>query len=162
MSNDDIAATIEHLAARVRELEDERAILQVITSYSFAVDSDSPELTASMYAPDAVIEIADIMRMDGREEIEAMVRSDGHQALLPDCCHMMGPFVVKVDGDAATATGYATVFHVIDGRRHVWRQAVNRWTLARAEVGWQVTHRISHPLGAPEAHETLRAGAITR
>jgi SnoaL-like domain len=61
------------------------------------------------------VTIDDAVRLEGREEIRTIVTSDAHQAILPGCAHVMGPFTVEVSGDGATATGYATVY--VAGKR---------------------------------------------
>lgn len=158
----DLADTVARLEARVQRLEDERAIIDVLTSYGFAVDADAAELTGSKYTAEAVIDIDGQIFFEGREAIEDMVRGDAHQSILPDCAHVMGPFVVDVDGDEAVATGYASVFIVRHGERRIWRQAVNRWTLQRTPHGWQVSNRASRALGSEGAVEFLRHGAAPR
>ncbi len=48
--------------------------------------------------------------MEGSAGVAAMVRGKGHQSLLPNCAHQVGPGVVKVDGDTAEATTYSRVY----------------------------------------------------
>ena len=156
----DLAKTIAGLEARIQRLEDERAIIDVLTSYGFAVDADDPDLTAALYSAEAVIDIDAAVTISGRAEIADMVRGEAHQAILPDCAHVMGPFVVRVDGDQAAATGYATVYAVADGARHVWRQAAARFELQRIGGAWQIVRRQSRSMGSDAAHDVLRDGAV--
>ncbi|HQV57724.1 MAG TPA: nuclear transport factor 2 family protein [Ilumatobacteraceae bacterium] len=159
--SDATAARLARLEARVQRLEDERAIIDLLTSYGFAVDGDDPDLTADLFADDATVDIDCQIFMRGRAEIRGIVLSDAHQAILPHCAHVMGPFVVDVDGDHAVATGYATVYVLTDGTRQVWRQAAGRWTLQRIAGRWRVVLRESRALGSGAAQAMLR-GAVPR
>ena len=46
---DDIAARLDALTSRVQALEDERAVVDVLTRYGFAVDSDDANGTGALY-----------------------------------------------------------------------------------------------------------------
>ena len=131
----DLEALVEQLAARLQAVEDELAITRLLTSYGFAVDGDDADACAALYSPDALVTIDDAVRLEGRDEIRTIVTSDAHQAILPGCAHVMGPFTVAVTGDTATATGYATVYVAGEAGRLVWRQSLSRWTLRRRPEG---------------------------
>ena len=66
--------------------------------------------------------------------------------------------MVEVDGDRAVATGYATIFLRIEGRRQVGRQSFGRWELARQEGQWRVTRRIARSVGRDDAGEVVKGG----
>jgi uncharacterized protein (TIGR02246 family) len=153
-----LEARVDELARRVAALEDERAIVDVLTRYGFAVDSDDPTATADLYADGCVVEIDGDDRIRSPEDMAAMVRGAGHQSLLPNCAHQMGPFSVRVDGDRATATGYGRVYlHAADGFR-IWRVSAGRWELERAEGRWRVLRRWTRAIGSAEAQQLLHDG----
>jgi uncharacterized protein (TIGR02246 family) len=152
MQNDEL----ESLMRRVQALEDERAIQAVLTRYGFAVDAGEAEATMALYAEDCHIEIDGIAVMEGREQTRNIVESEVHQAILPNCAHIMGPFVVELDGDRASATGYATVMVKEDGVTGIWRLAYGRWELERREGRWQIVTRISRSVGRADAQDLLR------
>jgi uncharacterized protein (TIGR02246 family) len=154
----DLQALVEQLAARLQAVEDELAITRLLTSYGFAVDGDDADACAALYSPDALVTIDDAVRLEGREEIRTIVTSDAHQAILPGCAHVMGPFTVEVSGDGATATGYATVYVAGETGRIVWRQSLSRWTLQRRPEGWRVQRRESWGIGREQAQEIGREG----
>ena len=96
--------------------------------------------------------------IEGRNGVRDMVRGPEHQAILPGCAHIMGPFVITVDGDEATATGYATTY-VRDGDGpKLWRQSAGSWSLARGSQGWEIRRRRSESLGSPASQDVLRSG----
>jgi uncharacterized protein (TIGR02246 family) len=148
---------VARLAARVQALEDELTITRLLTSYGFAVDGDDADGCADIYTPDATVSIDDTVRLTGRQEVRTIVTSEAHQAILPGCAHVMGPFTVAVDGDSATATGYATVYVEKEGSRQVWRQSLSRWELARTDGQWRVVSRTSWAIGRAEGQAIARA-----
>lgn len=154
----ELEATVERLAARLQAVEDELAITRLLTSYGFAVDGDDPDGCADLYAPDAVVTIDDTVRLAGRDELRTIVTSEAHQAILPGCAHVMGPFTVDVSGDTATATGYATVFVAGEDGREVWRQSLSRWTLQRESGRWKVVRRESWAIGREPGQAIAREG----
>ncbi len=157
-SLDALEARVDELAGRVAALEDERAVVDLLTRYGFAVDSNDPAATAAMYAEHCVVEIDGDDRIRSSGAMADMVRGRGHQSLLPNCAHQMGPFSVRVDGDRATATGYGRVYlHTDDGFR-IWRVSAGRWELERRDGGWEVTRRSTRAIGSASAQELLHSG----
>jgi uncharacterized protein (TIGR02246 family) len=149
---------VAQLLARVEALEDERAIQKVLTRYGFAVDSGDAEATGNIYTEDTHIDIDGVAFMDGREQSKGIVTSPAHQGIMPNCAHVMGPFVIQLDGQKATATGYATVYVKEDGQVRVWRQSYGRWTLRKEADGqWRVRERISRSTGRDDCQAVLNA-----
>lgn len=147
---------IENVLARLRQLEDERDIARLIASYGPAVDAGDPDATARLWAQDGVYDI-DLMRMEGREEVRAMVDSTAHQKMVKNgCSHFLGPAVVTVDGDAAVAVCESLVL-VRDGDGYrVWRATANHFASRCIDGRWQISVRTSRVLdGSPEARALL-------
>jgi ketosteroid isomerase-like protein len=158
----DVAAQLRELAGRVAVLEDERAIVAVLTSYGFAVDSDDADGAAALYAESTRIYIDAAVVIEGRAGVSAMVRGPEHQAILPGCAHIMGPFVVTVEGDRARATGYATTYDRGPDGPRLWRQSAGAWDLERLAGRWQIVHRRSESLGSAASQDVLRSGLTAR
>ncbi|QLL05683.1 nuclear transport factor 2 family protein [Mycobacterium vicinigordonae] len=150
---------IEQLAARLRRLEDERDIARLIASYGPAVDAGDSDATARLWAQDGVYDV-DVMRMESREDVHAMVSSAPHQRLVASgCCHFLGPCVVTVDGDTAVAVCESLVLIREGEGYHVWRCTANHFVLKRIEGRWQIGTRTSRVLdGTPEARALLTKG----
>jgi uncharacterized protein (TIGR02246 family) len=155
---DDALTLIANLQRRIEALEDERAIQALLTRYGIAVDSGDAEATGQIYADDCLIDIDNASFMSGRREARGIVTSPQHQAIMPNCAHVMGPFEVRLFGDRATATGYATVYLKEDGQVRVWRQSYGRWELIKRDGRWQVLKRTSRSTGRDDAQDLLRAG----
>lgn len=150
---------IEALAARLRRLEDEHDIARLIACYGPAVDAADADATARLWAADGVYDV-DLLRMESRADVHAMVESEGHQKLVTKgCSHFLGPCVVTVDGDSAVAVCESLVL-IRDGDGYrVWRATANHFALTRIDGQWQIAARTSRVLdGRPEAHALLSNG----
>lgn len=147
---------IADLLGRIQRLEDERDIARLIASYGPAVDAGDADAAARLWAADGVYDI-DLMRMEGRDEVRAMVDSKAHQKMVAHgCSHFLGPAVVTVDGDTAVAVCESLVL-VRDGDGYrVWRSTANHFALRRIDGQWRISVRTSRVLdGNPEAHALL-------
>jgi uncharacterized protein (TIGR02246 family) len=161
--SDAVLERLASLEARLRALEDELAVTRTIVAYGFAVDSGDGSATANLFTDDAVFDVDGDFIMRGRAAIEAMVLDDhGHQRLLPDCAHTIGPAVVRVDGDHATAVGYSRIYLRRDGDISLFRLGCNHWDLQRSSDGWQIARRVSRAVGSAEAQAVLAAGVPLR
>ncbi|TYB45285.1 nuclear transport factor 2 family protein [Actinomadura chibensis] len=154
----DVETRLNALEARLRLLEDERAVTRLILSYAPLVDSGCAADVAALWAEDGVYDVDELL-MSGRAEVEAMVRSEGHQGFIAGgCAHFAGPPHVVVSGDEATATGYTLmIVHGPDGF-FVRRATANRWRLRRTPFGWRVVNRTSRVLDGRQESPDLLAG----
>ena len=147
---------ITDLLGRIQRLEDERDIARLIASYGPAGDAGDSGATARLWAEDGVYDV-DLMRMESRDEVRAMVDSKAHQKMVAHgCSHFLGPAVVTVEGDTAVAVCESLVL-VRDGDGYrVWRATANHFALRRIDGQWRISVRTSRVLdGNPEAHALL-------
>ena len=150
---------LDDVVARLRRLEDDRDIRQLIASYGPAVDAGDADAAALLWSSDGVYDV-DGWRMQGRADVHAMISSEAHQNLVAKgCCHFLGPCVVTVDGDEAVAVCESLVL-IRDGDGYrVWRATAHHFALRRNDDRWQITTRTSRVLdGNPEAHALLTRG----
>lgn len=181
MSTDEsLETTVTALLERVRRLEDEREIARLIASYGPAVDAADADTAADLWTQDGVYDVEN-WQMIGRGDVHAMVSSPAHRELVTvGCSHFLGPAVVTVDGDTATAVCESLVllrrpqplpdsdFPLRAWRSSaqeylVWRAAANHFELARQSDGWRITKRTSRMLdGNDHAHRLLAAGLAGR
>jgi uncharacterized protein (TIGR02246 family) len=141
---------VEELARRVQALEDELAIHRLIVRYGIAADAGYADAAAATFADDGVYDV-DVGVMRGREAVAAMLHAERHQGMVGRCAHQIGPAVVQVTGDRATAVGYSRVYLADQGRVGIYRVSTNRWRLERREGRWTVAERTTRLLGHPEA-----------
>ncbi len=150
---------LDELAARLRRLEDDRDIRQLIASYGPAVDAGDADAAARLWATDGVYDV-DGWRMNSRADVHAMISSDAHQKLVAKgCCHFLGPCVVTLAGDEAVAVCESMVL-VRDGDGYrVWRATAHHFVLTRVDDRWQIATRTSRVLdGNPDARALLAKG----
>ncbi|TWH01492.1 SnoaL-like protein [Nocardioides sp. J9] len=163
-STEERVAALEGLVAaqqeRLRQMEDQQAIAQLIASYGPLVDAGEADRVAALWTEDGSYDVED-WHMADRAAVAAMVRSDAHQGLISrGSAHFLGPAHVSVDGDTAVAVCESVL--VVQQERHpvVARIAANLFELARTPEGWRITRRTTRGLrGTREAHDLL-AGRV--
>ncbi len=85
-----LEARLGFLEERVRRLEDERQVAQVVAAYGPLVDGGDAERVAALWEQDGVYDVDELL-MSGRAQIEAMVRSPAHQRWIAGgCAHLVG------------------------------------------------------------------------
>jgi hypothetical protein len=105
---DDLGAAVAALAARVRALEDQVEIMQLVAQYGPAADSGSGDAAAALWTEDGTFDVAGHFEMRGRDAIAGMVHGEGHQGLIRNGCgHVLTVPHIAVDGDGAAGRGYA-------------------------------------------------------
>ncbi|SNS11423.1 SnoaL-like domain-containing protein [Sphingomonas laterariae] len=145
------------LAERLQALEDREAIRNAIAGYGPAVDTCDSAAATALWADDGVYDVGGFGASTGHAAIRALFDGPVHQGLIAGgAAHMLSPVHIRIDGDAAVATGYSCLFRHADGGFHAERVSANRWTLRRAGDGWRVVLRVNRLLdGSPEARALL-------
>jgi hypothetical protein len=151
-----VEARLAALEGRVRQLEDQLAIVRLINSWGPAVDTGSSEEAGALWEESGVLE-SDMSRLEGPAAVVAMVQSDGQQSLIErGCAHVQSAPIVTVDGDRAVAIAYSQVFLRADDGHEVWRVSANRWECQRTSSGWRLTRRVNRVIdGEPAARSVL-------
>jgi hypothetical protein len=135
--------------ARLRRVEDQLAIYQLIAAHPCTVDGRNIEALGELYAEDgvyAVGEAGDAGRFAGRPAVQALIGSPAIGDMVTAGMGHIGtlPYVV-IDGDRAVATGHAmVVLRDGDGFR-ISRLSAARYELAR-NADWRITERRLHLL----------------
>jgi hypothetical protein len=157
---DALRAEVEMLAGRVRALEDQVEIMQLVAQYGPAVDSGSGEAAAGLWIEDGVFDAVPQRRMRGRTQIAEMVHGAGHQSLIRDGCgHVLTVPHVVVDGDDATGRSYALNIRWDAEADRFWvaRVSANTWRWVRTPEGWRVAERINANLDGTPEHRAMLA-----
>jgi ketosteroid isomerase-like protein len=156
---DDLRAAIEALTARVRALEDQVEIMQLVAQYGPAVDSGSGDAAAALWTEDGTFDVAGHFEMRGRAAIAGMVAGEGHQSLVRNGCgHVLTVPHIVVDGDEATGRSYALNIRWDADADRFWvgRVSANAWRWTRTGQGWRVATRVNANLdGTPENRQLL-------
>lgn len=151
---------IDELEARLRRLEDERDIRQLVAAYGPLVDAGAATEVAGLWTRDGVYDVDEVY-LEGHDQLAAMVLSKAHQSWIKaGCAHVVGPVHVTVDGDTAIAVGHSLMVVQDDGRFIIRRATANHWEFVRTSEGWRVSRRTNRVLdGRPESPTLLAAGA---
>ena len=98
---EELRAIVGALSERVRRLEDQAEITQLVAQYGPSVDSGSGDATAALWTEDGTFDVVPHLHMVGRDDIVDMVHGDGHQSLIrTGCAHVLTVPHVVIDGDA--------------------------------------------------------------
>jgi ketosteroid isomerase-like protein len=145
------------LESRLRHLESYMAISQIIAGYGPAADSGDDELYLDVWAEDGEYETAfGVFR--GRDGLRDALATDLHRGLIETGSGHIStlPYIV-IDGDAASATTYHTLFKCIDGTFPCIRLSASRWEFACRHGQWELVKRTSELLQASEKARRLLA-----
>jgi hypothetical protein len=159
---------------RLRSIEDQLDILNLIASHPPSADSGADYFTREVYTEDGVIDLGGGKTASGNEEIAAMVKTPGHQAAIAGgLAHFCGLPRIDIDGDTATVTSYLQIItphpnaephevpnHGTTKRFRIHRVGANRWDLVRTAAGWKIKRRTLRPLDGTEPARELLRGAL--
>jgi hypothetical protein len=151
----DLARRVASLEARLREVEDRAAIIQLISSYGPAADSSDGAAVRALFDDDATYELEGWVFTS--DTMEQTVSTDLHgRYVTAGSAHVMTLPKIELDDDRAVAVNYSQVFVARDDHWVVDRCAANRWDLVRTAGGWKVHRRVNRLLrGSAEARDLL-------
>jgi SnoaL-like domain len=153
---------IEALESRLQRLEDHVAVLRLVCHWGPAVDTGSSREACQLFDEAGVLE-SDLSRLDGPAAVEAMVESDGQQALIRQgCAHVQSAPIVTIEGDVAVVTTYSQVFLHEKEAHRVWRVSANRWECRRTPAGWRLTRRVNRIIDGSTPSREILADALAR
>jgi SnoaL-like domain len=155
---------LDALEARVRLLEDQLAIYQVMAAYGPAADSGATDAAVALWAEDGIYDLHARV-MVGHEEIARELEGEWHQGLIGrGSAHIVSMPKVEITGDNAVANCHSRLYRREgDGDYRVISCSANRWEFVRGPQGWRVTRRVSRQLdGSAQSHAVLAAGSAPR
>jgi ketosteroid isomerase-like protein len=146
------------MEARLRAIEDQLAIYQLVSAYGYGIDGRNKDILGAIYAEDGVYAVGDTGRFEGREMIQDISDMQAHIDLVNDgCAHISTVPHVVVEGDLAVATCHTMVVSHDRVGFGVWRLSASRLQFARnSGGGWEIKHRQNYLLdGKPEGPKLL-------
>lgn len=154
------------LEKRLRDLEDRQEIADLIASYGPLVDAGAAPEVAALWTEDGLYDV-DEAHLEGREQLDAMVRSRNHQGWINGgCAHFHGQLKVTLAGDEAVAVCHTLMIvnrggdFEQDPDFFVRRATAHHFALVRGDTGWLIRTRTSRVLdGRALARELLEKGA---
>jgi uncharacterized protein (TIGR02246 family) len=138
------------LARRVRRLEDEAAIRDVLSAYAFAADMSDAESWLALFTEDAFFTAPGLGRFEGRTAIRTLIDELlSHNAHVANQHDPLGPLAIEVDDDTARADGYSLVLSVAPGAAPTIDSVnLSRWTFVRRAGQWLISGREVRSLDA--------------
>jgi len=167
-SIEELAAEVRELRKRVKELEDERAIRELLSRYSYHTDSCKDRELLDLFTDDAVYELGTekpgIIRSEGREALwQFITNPEGHHN--PEKygrrMHVSDDsFVCHLNGDQAIVNSYSIVL-VRDGDNiKIETAGNNEWLVVRENGSWRVKARRRKHIGGPGYIDNLGATPV--
>jgi hypothetical protein len=170
-----LEATVAELRARVQELEDDRAIRDLLAQYGYTADSCQDEAFVELYTDDGAIKVSANARARAafgggewvvwrdRDGIRRFItHPQGHHRpeLYGKPMHLQGNnLTTDIHGDEAAASGYQVAL-VADGNgTKVLSAGNNRWRLRKVDGRWLITERRGAYLGDDHFTTNLYAAA---
>jgi hypothetical protein len=132
----------DSIERRLRALEDQIAIYQVVCGYGYAVDGCNYDAVRSLYAENGVYAVPGHAFV-GRDEVAGITTQKGHVDLVSGgCAHVSTLPYVVIQGDRASATCHTMVMQHGDDGYFIGRLSASRLELSRKpEGGWQIDNR---------------------
>ena len=170
MSLSALTAELRALQARLTELEDERAILSVLTRYGNYADSRRDDDWIALWAEDAVLEIelgpdapvyGDRRRWSGHDGLRTFISNPEahHRAgFYGSSLHLHGNnSAIRLVGESAIATTYALLLHNDDGEIRIVSAGVCSWRFDKRAGRWLIGECRRRRVGAVDTEAILRA-----
>lgn len=170
--------SVDQLAARVSRLEDERAILQLLSRYSFALDAAAYEDLGSLFTDDAEYEYpayggsffddgaaSRLQVFRGRSEIVGMMSHAAYREVLGRCQHYAsgGPTAIEVTGETARCFTYYFAVCVQDQDAltpHFHKHGFAVWAFRKVGGEWKISQHRRRRVGDPSQGELLNGYPI--
>ncbi len=164
-------ATNRTLEDRVRAIEDQLEIYNLIASHPPSADTGADYYTRAVYTEDGVFDRGPHPGGAGNEAIAAVGKTPAHQAAISGgLAHFCGLPHIELDGNRAAVTSYLQILmpdpngtpvelsnHGTSRGFRIHRVAANRWELVRTAEGWKIKRRTLRPLdGSEPARQILR------
>ncbi|WP_404477524.1 nuclear transport factor 2 family protein [Novosphingobium sp. BL-52-GroH] len=162
------------IESRLRRLEDEAEIRNLIAIHPLFADTGSSRFIRRLWAENAVFKRSDGQGTMTLEDMEKTSVGAAHQtALEGGLAHFCGNPFIRLEGERATAISYLQLLtpdprgeltevsgHGASRGFFTMKVVANHWSLVRTAQGWRVEDRIARTLnGDPEARALLESGA---
>ena len=169
VNDQDVSARLAELEGRLRELEDEREIRELLTRYGYYADAALDDEYYALFTDDCVMDVSSgyeadpykVLRWEGQDAMREFmsVRTAGHgPGFVGRSLHMQGNnLAVAVHGDTAVANGYSFILHQYGSQIKLQSASINEWHLRRVDGRWMIVERKRRMVGSPDTPEVLRA-----
>ncbi len=154
---------VADLERRISELENERAVRELLSRFGYVMDFGSVDEFADLFTSDGAIDIsmgasygkhAVSERWEGVDRLrDFLVDPDGRwdKTWYGNVMHVQGNNLeITITGDEALATGYALSVISRDGALSIMGASANRWHLHKVHGRWRIKERKFRAVGHDE------------
>jgi hypothetical protein len=157
---------MEELRARVRYLEDDREIRELLARYGFLADQGLDEAFVDLFTDDGEMNLTapgvrnEAVQWHGRDALMSFITGSDHK---------VDPHLTKaegrrmhgqgnnlrtfIDGDEAVAESYSLVLTKGEDGKTELEGGANRWTFHRVGGRWKIRRRLRRGMGMASFHE---------
>jgi hypothetical protein len=158
----DVEQRFAALERRIRLLEDQVEIYQLLATYGPSADSGSDDVVRELFDVDGSYD-SGIDRYDGADSVANMIATLPlhRQVMAEGSSHVVTMPVVRIDGDRAYAVchGQLQRYDREADQFRIWRSSGVLLEFVRTEQGWRFASRVNRLLdGSTESHAHLRQG----
>jgi SnoaL-like domain len=157
----DVERRLAAMEARLQELEDDRAIRDVLARYGFTADTCNDEAYVQLYTEDGGINLtfpgqaedggSNVMIWQGKDQVRQFITQQGlhnqpgfHGRLM----HVQGNnLVTHIDGDQAVANSYSIVLEGENGGVSLNSAGNNQWLFEKVDGRWLIKERRRRAIG---------------
>jgi len=170
---EELSAQVQALQKRVQELEDERAIRDLMSRHDYNFDCGRDEEWLRLWTKDGAYDLVSTVKYpDGssREVAQCWSGADGLREFVshPEGHHRPGFYghsmhsagnnmVVHVHGDTAKVNSYSLLYQEHEGTVSLVSGANNQWTLQKVDGKWHFQARRRRQIGSPSFKDNMDA-----
>lgn len=158
---DKMEERIKALEKAMVELQDDRAIRELLARYGFNADLDRTEAWVGLFTEDGIMNLGSggkIQSWQGREELRKWISSQlarTQPEKYGKRMHVQGNnLVTHINGSEAVVNSYSIVLRMVEGQMGI-TAGNNRWTLRKINGHWYIKERFRRELGGAEYRKAL-------
>jgi hypothetical protein len=155
-----VDARIEALEARMRQLEDELQIRDLLGLYGLYADVGDHDAFVDQFTADGAIEIhggdhsgtyGAVEEWRGTAALHEFISDPRvHMQIEGRCMHIpTANLRTSIHGDEATAESCSLVIVAEDGKKVLYEAGFTRWNLRREGDRWRIHRRVRYGIGTP-------------
>jgi ketosteroid isomerase-like protein len=125
--------------AQLQWLVDRAQISDLLVEFARALDARDWEANISLYLPDGVFMVGDVLRVEGQEAMRRNIGSDSGLTQYHGTWHLSSNHAIEITGDTARTRSYLLGIHRIDDDTYHHADGGGWYdcTLRRTPEGWR-------------------------
>jgi hypothetical protein len=171
MNVDTLAERLTAVEERLLQLEDEKAVREVLARYGYYADTCLDDDYIDLFTDDCVMDVSSgdrddpyrVVEWQGKNSLRAFLteRSSRHgDGFRGNSMHVQGNnLAIRIDGLDAVATGYSFILRQVGDEVLLVSASINSWELHKGSGHWLVHRRTRRAMGAPDIAALVRTAS---